>query len=44
LQIPNSRLRGENFSLAILFLLLYHVLALLGEWELGEQHGQQGEA
>jgi hypothetical protein len=37
-------LRGENFLLAILSVLLYQVLALLGERELGEQYGQQGEA
>jgi hypothetical protein len=35
---------GENFLLAILRVLLYQILALLGERELGEQYGQQGEA
>ncbi len=34
----------DNFLLAILPILLYQILAPLGERELGEQYGQQGEA
>jgi hypothetical protein len=36
-------LGAENFLLAILRVLLYQILALLGERELSEQYGQQGE-
>ena len=42
--VQRGELGGENFLLAILPILLYQVVALLGERELGEQYGQQGEA
>jgi len=41
---PAGAFRGDNFLLAILPVLLYQVDAPLGERELGEQYGQQGEA
>jgi hypothetical protein len=41
---PAKAFRRDYFLLAILPVLLYLVHAPLGERELGEQYGQQGEA
>jgi hypothetical protein len=38
-----ARISYENFLLAILRVLMYQVVALLGEREPGEQYGQQSE-